>query len=150
MIRFYYNMLPRSARIAALLAGISTAVAACQVETVEYRGYGGDGGYSGYGGYGGDGGYGGYGGYGRPQRAQICFYEDINYGGQSFCAAPGQSSALLNGFWNDRISSIRVQGRTGVRLCEHKNFGGWCTDYSRDVPFVGNGRNDQISSFQVY
>ncbi|WP_265518194.1 peptidase inhibitor family I36 protein [Nitratireductor luteus] len=86
----------------------------------------------------------------RPPRSQVCFYEHRDFRGASFCARPGEASWLVPPAWNDRISSIRITGWTGVAVCEHKNFGGWCTEYNRDVPYVGDQRNDQISSFQVF
>lgn len=89
----------------------------------------------------------------RPK--QVCFYEHINYGGDTFCMRRGQRTAELDRRWNDRISSIRVPRGMRVRVCQHKDFGGWCDIYSGNVPVIGQGlplgggRNDNVTSIEV-
>ena len=48
---------------------------------------------------------------GRPggSRDRVCFYEDTNFRGDSFCARPGERLARL-GRWDDTIRSIEVRG----------------------------------------
>jgi hypothetical protein len=85
----------------------------------------------------------------RPGRgSQVCFFEDINYGGDSFCARSGENIASL-GRWNDRISSIRVRGDADALVCEHSNFRGRCVVISRNVRNLGGRGNDIISSIRV-
>jgi uncharacterized protein YraI len=88
---------------------------------------------------------------GQPpqQLARVCFYEHANYQGNSFCVREGQANARLGQTWNDKISSIRVQGGAQVRVCEHWDFQGTCRVYRGNVAFVGPGNNDIISSYRV-
>lgn len=84
----------------------------------------------------------------RPGRNdQVCFYEDANFRGDSFCARPGERLSRL-GNWNDEISSIRVRGDAEALVCQNTNFGGRCVVVSRDIRNLG-AANDQISSIRV-
>ena len=86
---------------------------------------------------------------GRPGlRDRVCFYEHVNYGGASFCARSGENLRSL-GSWNDRISSIRVQGSAEALVCEHVNFRGRCVVIDRSVRNLGARGNDIISSIRV-
>lgn len=86
---------------------------------------------------------------GRPDRGgQVCFYEDVNYRGASFCARPGDRDRSLGSF-NDRISSIRVRGDAQVQVCEDYNFGGRCAVLDRSRANLGGRNNDIISSYRV-
>lgn len=86
---------------------------------------------------------------GRPGlRDRVCFYEHVNYGGDRFCARPGERISSL-GSWNDKISSIRVQGDAEALVCEHNNFRGRCVVIDRDVRNLGRRGNDIISSIRV-
>jgi len=52
--------------------------------------------------------------------------------------------------WNDRISSIRVFGRSRMAIFEHSNFEGqdWVVD--RDIPDLTRFNwNDRISSLRL-
>lgn len=86
---------------------------------------------------------------GRPggSRDRVCFYEDTNFRGDSFCARPGERLARL-GRWDDTIRSIEVRGDAEAMVCERANFNGRCIVISRSV---GNlrGANDNISSIRV-
>jgi len=84
---------------------------------------------------------------GRPS-GEVCFYEDYNYRGASFCAEPGQRNASLGSF-NDRISSIRVRGDAQVQVCEDYNFDGRCAVLDRNRPSLQGRNNDIISSYRV-
>lgn len=86
---------------------------------------------------------------GRPnRRAQVCFYEDVNYRGASFCARPGDRDRSLGSF-NDRISSIRIRGDAQVQVCEDYNFNGRCAVLDRSRANIGGRNNDIISSYRV-
>lgn len=85
----------------------------------------------------------------RPdRRAQVCFYEHVNYEGDQFCMEPGENRSSL-GSWNDQISSIRVRGDAEARVCEHNGYNGRCATIDRNVRNLGNRGNDQISSIRV-
>jgi len=90
---------------------------------------------------------------GRPNRpdrdARVCFYEDVNFRGRSFCATPGESDRSLSRTWNDRISSISVRGNASATVCEDFNFRGSCARVTRDVRNIGSRNNDVISSYRV-
>lgn len=81
--------------------------------------------------------------------AQVCFYNGNNYNNQSFCVAKGTSVSNLTGFWNNRISSFRIQGNASVTLCRNPGFGGFCNTFNNDVNVLGGGLNNKASSYQV-
>jgi hypothetical protein len=86
---------------------------------------------------------------GFPGRAgQVCFYEDWNFRGRSFCVRSGQD-ARLTGRWNDAISSIRVTGNAQAQVCEDWNFRGRCAVIGNSQPRLSGRNNDIISSYRV-
>jgi uncharacterized protein YraI len=84
---------------------------------------------------------------GLPGRDRVCFYEHVNFEGDSFCARPGERLRAL-GSWNDRISSIRVRGDVEALVCEHNDFRGRCVVIDRNVRNLGF-RGNIISSIRV-
>jgi uncharacterized protein YraI len=90
---------------------------------------------------------------GRPgngeERAEVCFFADFNFGGESFCVQPDATEAQIREGWNDRISSIRITGGAELQVCEHFNFEGWCERYSQSIAQLPPNQNDEISSFRV-
>jgi uncharacterized protein YgiM (DUF1202 family) len=85
----------------------------------------------------------------RPSStARVCFYEDVNFRGDSFCLRPGQSLRSL-GNWNDEISSIDVSGGAEALVCEDVRYNGRCVVVSRDIRDLGQRGNDRISSIKV-
>lgn len=92
---------------------------------------------------------------GRPGRPggggggdRVCFFEHVDYEGDSFCARPGERLRSL-GAWNDRISSIRVRGDAEALVCEHADFRGRCVTIDRNARDLGRRGNDIISSIRV-
>lgn len=89
----------------------------------------------------------------QPPRApganEVCFYTDVNYGGQGTCARMGQSDANLQAQWNDSISSIRIGAGGFVEVCQNANFGGTCRSYTADASQLPFAVNDRISSFRT-
>ena len=83
-----------------------------------------------------------------PDANEVCFYRDINFGGDAFCVNMGASNTNLIGAWNNAISSIRVGQNASVQVCGDPNFGGWCQTYVDDVNLTGT-RNDSISSYRT-
>lgn len=81
-----------------------------------------------------------------PSRA--CFYGDWDLAGPSFCLNPGQDLRSLDANWNDRISSIRIEGGAEVLACEHFDYDGRCATYRTSVGRL-TGANDVISSIRV-
>lgn len=86
---------------------------------------------------------------GRRAQGQVCFYEHVNFRGASFCARPGEQDRRLNRFWNDRISSIRVEGNASAVVCEDFGFDGRCARVNSSIRRLGGRNNDIISSYRV-
>jgi len=85
-----------------------------------------------------------------PGPKQVCVYDLANYGGQSVCVNAGMSASYIPGFWNNRVSSLRVFGGAKIRLCQNTNFGGFCNVFSTNVPQLGAPLNNKASSYQVW
>jgi hypothetical protein len=89
---------------------------------------------------------------GQTIRDRICVYEDANYRGRSQCWDAGEEETNLSRTTdlNDRISSIRVFGRSGVDLFRDAGFRGPRLRVDRDIPDLGTmDWGDQISSLRV-
>lgn len=79
---------------------------------------------------------------------RACFYEDIRFRGRSFCLRQGESDRSL-GRWENRISSIGVEGRwTTVEVCTDRNFRN-CSTFTRDVPVLNFMLQQNVSSVRV-
>jgi hypothetical protein len=88
----------------------------------------------------------------RTARDRICVYEGVGYQGRSQCWDAGEQEVNLNrtNGWNDRISSIRVFGRSGVDIYRDADFRGPRLRINGDVPDLDQMNwGDQVSSFQV-
>jgi hypothetical protein len=88
----------------------------------------------------------------------VCVYERPNYQGRSQCWNAGEqlNDLARSGSWNNRISSIRVFGRTTAVAYRDIGFGGASFVINRDIPDLaqvsGSGvRNwdHQISSLKI-
>ena len=83
-------------------------------------------------------------------REGACFYQDINYRGQYFCAEAGEDLSTLPSGANDRVSSIRILGRAEVRVYEDSRFRGESLQFDSDVRDLQSEHfNDVISSIQI-
>ncbi len=51
---------------------------------------------------------------------------------------------------DDRISSIRVFGGAGIRLCVDPGYGGFCRVITTDTPGFGALMNNRASSYQTW
>jgi hypothetical protein len=82
---------------------------------------------------------------------RVCFYEHANYAGRSFCMNPGEQNANLNGFFNDMISSISIDGNIGVAVYTDANYSGAGMTINQNIPNLNDvaGWNDRISSIAV-
>jgi len=93
-------------------------------------------------------GNGNWGGRNEP-RDGVCFYTDAYYRGESFCVDRNERRGFVGEHYNDRISSIRVFGRSArIVVYEHHYFGGARRTFTGDVAHLGNF-NDKISSIEV-
>ena len=95
--------------------------------------------------------------YPPPSYDQICFYENRNFSGASFCMYRGQRIYNLGengGYWNDRISSVRVFGNVRATVYHDANLSGIGLNVTQDIfdlstVFPWNVWNDEISSIIV-
>jgi hypothetical protein len=79
-----------------------------------------------------------------------CFYEDVNFAGQYFCAPIGATNARVPRGTNDRISSIRVFGNADVTVFRDNGFEGPSRRFDDNMKDLRRaGWNDRISSFRI-
>ena len=84
----------------------------------------------------------------RPRRDRVCFFQREDFGGDSFCARPGEADSLGRR-WNDRISSIRIEGDAAVEVCRDPGAYGPCEVFDRSARRLGPYWNDAITSYSV-
>lgn len=90
--------------------------------------------------------------WGRPSvpRSGACFYSDIEFRGEYFCASVGEDIPLLSREMNNRISSIRVFGDAAVSIFQGERFSSYATRIEGDARNLRfGGWNDSISSIRV-
>ena len=86
----------------------------------------------------------------QQPRAGVCFYEDVNFRGQYFCVRAGDALDRIPAGLGDRISSIRVLGRSEVTVFKDSRFRGPSARFDTDVRNLrAEGWNDLISSARV-
>ena len=89
--------------------------------------------------------------WGRPPvpRSGACFYRDINFGGEYFCASQGSRAEVPRGT-NDEISSVRIFGDAAVTVFRDENYRGSSRRFNGDVQDLRrSGWNDRISSYAI-
>jgi peptidase inhibitor family I36 len=86
----------------------------------------------------------------RVPRDGVCFYKDTNFSGDYFCARSGDSFTSVPDGMNDRISSIKIFGRTEVTVFKDVRFEGRSSRFDADIRNLKDvGWNDLISSIRV-
>ncbi len=85
-----------------------------------------------------------------PATPKVCFFNGVNYSSSSFCANAGSTNNQIMGWWNNRISSVKVYGGASVKLCRNFFYGGGCQTYSSNKPFLPASMNNQTSSYVVF
>jgi SH3-like domain-containing protein len=85
---------------------------------------------------------------GGGARREVCFFDRPDFRGASFCARPGESDNRL-GTWDNRISSIQIDGFVTVQVCSDRNARD-CTAYNRDVRQLPRWLDQNVSSFRVF
>jgi hypothetical protein len=87
---------------------------------------------------------------GPMPRQGACFYQDINFRGQYFCVEAGENLDAMPSGSNDRVSSIRVLGRTEVTVYADQRFRGASLRLEGNTADLqAESFNDLISSVQV-
>lgn len=81
-------------------------------------------------------------------RGEVCFFEEFDYRGRSFCVGEGNSTRFIERFWDNRIRSARVEGNVEATVCTDSNFAGRCAVIDRSVRNLGM-LSDDISSYWV-
>jgi hypothetical protein len=83
-------------------------------------------------------------------RDGVCFYKDPNFNGDYFCARSGDSLTSVPDGMNDRISSVKIFGRTEVTVFKDVRFAGRSSRFDADIRNLKDvGWNDLISSIRV-
>lgn len=82
-----------------------------------------------------------------PGPGQVCFYTGANYTGTAYCTGPTTLNALGPAY-NDKFSSLRINGSLNARLCRDNNLSGFCNNFTSDTN-LGGFLNNQASSLKV-
>jgi Peptidase inhibitor family I36 len=92
----------------------------------------------------------------RDRRSGACFFTDADFRGESFCVDAGQRIGQVPGGFSDRISSVRIFGRTEITLYQDRDFGGPSLRLRDDVANLqsyqvspGHSWNDRVSSIDA-
>ena len=92
----------------------------------------------------------------QNRRSGACFYKDANFRGDRFCLNEGDHMRMVPEGFNDKISSIRIFGRTEVTVYDDRDFGGPRLHVKEDIMDLesfqmkpGHSWNDKISSIDV-
>jgi hypothetical protein len=80
---------------------------------------------------------------------RVCVYDLANYDGANICVNAGQSDARIASTWNNRVSSLRVEGGASIRLCQNPSYGGFCNIFAADRPVLGEALNNKASFYDV-
>lgn len=85
-----------------------------------------------------------------PPTPTVCIYDGPNYTGTQLCGPAGSSQSNIVGFWNNRITSMKISGGAHVKLCQDPNYLGFCNTFSADVPALGMPLNNKASAYQTW
>lgn len=84
-----------------------------------------------------------------PAAKKVCVYNGSGYTGASKCFPVGTTINSIPGYWNNRISSIKVEPGATITICNFPGFGGACATHTTNrpnLPFM----NNKTSSLEVY
>lgn len=81
---------------------------------------------------------------------KVCVYNGTNFTGSSTCWSVGHTDNSIGGYWNDRISSVKVEPGATITLCRKTNFNGYCKTYTSNKVFLPPMLNNKASSVEVY
>ena len=90
--------------------------------------------------------------WGRESRPRdgVCFYENPDFRGDYFCLRAGEDLRSMPSDMNDRISSLRIDGRAEVEVYKDGSFKGKSARFDGDVRDLRlDIWNDRISSVRV-
>lgn len=81
---------------------------------------------------------------------RACFFERREFRGASICFDAGDGNPALPRDWVRRIASVRLEGGAEVRICDRRNYGGWCETIESSVRRLSDVFNDPVRSIEVY
>ena len=84
-----------------------------------------------------------------PAAAEACLYTGNNFNGDDLCVGVGIRNAL-NGTFNNKISSIELNGGAKAMLCDGQNLTGVCKNITTDTAPLQPSINNKTSSFSIY
>jgi hypothetical protein len=90
--------------------------------------------------------------WGRPRvpRAGACFYRDVDFRGEYFCASEGDDISSMPADMNDKISSIRTFGDAEVLVFQDVSYRGRSERFDSSIRDLrAEGWNDRLSSVRV-
>ncbi len=82
-----------------------------------------------------------------PVDADVCFFSEQNWGGQSACVTVGTYGNL--GYWDNLIRSYVIRPGYSVNFCLEANMRGNCFDGQRTTPTLGAVLDRRASSLSV-
>jgi len=86
----------------------------------------------------------------RVPQDGVCFYKDVNFEGDYFCARPGDTFSTLPFGLNNRIASIRFFGKAEVTVFQDSRYEGRSSRFESSVKNLKDeGWADEISSIRV-
>lgn len=81
--------------------------------------------------------------------AEVCFFDKANFSGASFCLGAGEVESKLSSKWNDRISSLTVEGDISIDLCTDRGLYGLCGTFTSDTRSLPAKLNNRVTSIEV-
>ncbi|HHG89007.1 MAG TPA: hypothetical protein ENJ90_00825 [Devosia sp.] len=87
----------------------------------------------------------------RGGPGQVCFFDGLNYSGNSVCQPSGgvARDLLLLG-WDNKIASVSIDGDVSVNLCRDRNFASYCVLVDQSTPKLDRLLLNAASSWQVW
>ena len=86
----------------------------------------------------------------RQQRHHACVYTQKHFNGARKCFPVGTTQNYLNSFWNNNISSIKVQPGATLTLCRNSGLNGRCRSYANSRSVLPQMINNKASSLTIY
>lgn len=85
----------------------------------------------------------------RVPIAGCFYYEHDSFRGARRDLPIGLRRRYVGDDWNDQISSIACAPGCGLKVYEHRDFGGYSKVFRGKMVYVGDAWNDDISSLEV-
>jgi len=87
----------------------------------------------------------------RGGPGEICFHQGRNFSGTTVCLPSGAVARDLQLLgWDDKVSSISVNGNVSVNVCRDREFKSYCELVYESQPQLGRLLENSVSSWQVW